>query len=228
MGPEAAHPREVVFELGELDLELSLGAVGVVGEDVEDHRGAVDHRDAERRLEVALLTRHELVVAGDEVRVLAADLILELSQLAPAQVAIGVRPLAPLGELAGSRYPRRPQQLLELGERILASAFRGDSDRERALAGAGVRHAGAARVPRRGASAVACPLHLLKCRSLRQRIGWASDVGAEQRAKPDCDATGWCIWFFGAEQRAKPDCDATGWCIWFFGAEQRAKPDCKA
>ena len=70
--PQAPHPREVVLELGELDLQLALGAVGVGGEDVEDDRRAVDHRHAERRLEVALLARRQLVVAGDEVRVGAA------------------------------------------------------------------------------------------------------------------------------------------------------------
>ena len=52
VGPEAAHPREVVLELRELDLELALGRVRVVGEDVEDHGRAVDHRHVERRLEV--------------------------------------------------------------------------------------------------------------------------------------------------------------------------------
>ena len=72
VGPQAPHPREVVLELGELDLELALGGVGVGGEDVEDDRGAVDDRDAERRLEGALLARRELVVAGDQVRVRAA------------------------------------------------------------------------------------------------------------------------------------------------------------
>ena len=36
--PQAAHPREVVLELRQLDLELALGAVGVGGEDVEDDR----------------------------------------------------------------------------------------------------------------------------------------------------------------------------------------------
>ena len=71
VGPQAPHPREVVLELGQLHLELALGAVGVVGEDVEDHRRPVDHRHAETLLEVALLPRNELVVAGDEVRVRA-------------------------------------------------------------------------------------------------------------------------------------------------------------
>ena len=36
--PHPAHPRQVVFELRELDLELALGAHGVLGEDVEDER----------------------------------------------------------------------------------------------------------------------------------------------------------------------------------------------
>ena len=72
MGPQPAHAREVVLELGELDLELALGRVGVVGEDVEDDRRAVDHRHAERLLEVALLARRQLVVAGDQVGVAGA------------------------------------------------------------------------------------------------------------------------------------------------------------
>src|SRR5207302_10860963 len=65
--PQPAHAGKVVLELGQLDLELALGRVGVVGEDVEDHRGAIDHGHAERLLEVALLTRAELVVARDDV-----------------------------------------------------------------------------------------------------------------------------------------------------------------
>src|SRR5262249_19212292 len=37
VAPQAAHPREVVLELGQLDLELARGAGRVGGEDVEDH-----------------------------------------------------------------------------------------------------------------------------------------------------------------------------------------------
>src|SRR3954451_22026653 len=36
-----AQPRQPVAQLGQLDLGLALLAVGVLGEDVEDHRGAV-------------------------------------------------------------------------------------------------------------------------------------------------------------------------------------------
>ncbi len=67
MRPQPAHAREVVFELGELHLELALGGVGMVGEDVEDDRRPVDDRHADLLLEVALLPGQQLVVAGHEV-----------------------------------------------------------------------------------------------------------------------------------------------------------------
>ena len=42
VGAAAAQARQAVAELGQLDLRLALLAVGVLGEDVEDHRGAVE------------------------------------------------------------------------------------------------------------------------------------------------------------------------------------------
>ena len=90
VGPQAPHAGEVVLQLRELDLELALGRVCVVGEDVEDDRGAVDHRDVERRLEVALLARNELVVAGDQVGAVTLDLRAQLGELAAPEVAVRV------------------------------------------------------------------------------------------------------------------------------------------
>ena len=49
--PHAPHPRQVVLELRELDLELPLGADGVLGEDVEDQLRPVDDTGRERVLE---------------------------------------------------------------------------------------------------------------------------------------------------------------------------------
>src|SRR6476661_3807564 len=60
--PHPPHPREVVLELRKLDLELSLGADGVLGEDVEDQLRAVDDPRLERVLERPLLGRAQLVV----------------------------------------------------------------------------------------------------------------------------------------------------------------------
>ena len=74
----APQPGQPVAELGQLDLGLALLAVGVLGEDVEDHRGAVDGGAAEELLEVALLGRAQLVVEHDGVGV---DRIGDLAQL---------------------------------------------------------------------------------------------------------------------------------------------------
>ncbi len=143
VGPEPPHAGHVVFELGQLDLELALGRVGVVGEDVEDDGGAVDHRHPQGRLEVALLARCQLVVAGDQVGVAGADLLLQLVEPAAAEVAVGVRFRALLGRLAGGRNAGGAQQLLQLGERLAGLTAVDDADRQGALAGARVRDAGA-------------------------------------------------------------------------------------
>ena len=132
--PQASHAREVVLELGELDLELALGRAGVVGEDVEDDRRAVDHRDAELLLEVALLSREQLVVDGDQVRVGVLGRLLQLRELPATEVAVRVRPLTALHHLAGDRHAGGAEELAKLREVELVG---GDSDGERALCGAG-------------------------------------------------------------------------------------------
>jgi hypothetical protein len=90
--------------------------VGVAGEDVEDHRGAVEHRQVERRLEVALLARGELVVGHHHVGVRLFEERLELLDLAGAQVEVGVRLVAHLHDLADHGHARRAQQLAQLLE----------------------------------------------------------------------------------------------------------------
>ena len=59
----AAEPGQQVRELRELDLGLALPAPGVLGEDVEDQRGAVDDLDLDDALERAQLAGRELAVA---------------------------------------------------------------------------------------------------------------------------------------------------------------------
>ncbi len=135
MRPQAPHPGQVVLELGELDLELAGGAVRVVGEDVEDDRGAIDHGNAERRLEVALLSRCELVVAGDEVGAAARDRGPQLLELAAAEVAVGIGlgPLLDHARLGGDAGGA--QELAELDEiGVLAGETAHDADRDGALA----------------------------------------------------------------------------------------------
>ena len=135
MGPQPAHPREVVLELGELDLELALRGVRVGGEDVQDHRGAVHDRGVERLLEVALLARRELVVGDDDVRVGRLDRALQFLDLAAAHVGVRVRRRAVLHRRADDVDPGGAQQLAQLGE-IVALGKGGDEERPlfRALA----------------------------------------------------------------------------------------------
>ncbi len=116
VGPQPAHAREVVFELGELDLELALGAVRMRGEDVEDHGRAVDDRHADGLLEVALLARRQLVVAGDQVRVGGLRGGLRLGDLAGPEVSVRVRRFAALDHLADDADAGGAQQLGQLGE----------------------------------------------------------------------------------------------------------------
>ena len=79
-------PRHRVFELRQLDLEVSLVRPGVRGENVEDHLGAIDHLDLELSLEVAGLGRTEVVVEDDDVRLLGLDQRFQLLDLARADV----------------------------------------------------------------------------------------------------------------------------------------------
>jgi hypothetical protein len=114
--PQAAHAGEVVLQLRQLDLELALGAVGVVGEDVEDDGRAVDDRQAQLPLQVALLTGRELVVDGDDVGVGGLRGNLDLLDLARPDVGVRMRPIAVLDGLPDDRDACRAQQLAQLGE----------------------------------------------------------------------------------------------------------------
>ena len=67
VGPQPGQARQLVLELGELDLEAALVGLRVLREDVEDQPAAVDDLDLEQLLEGALLGRRQLVV-GDEQR----------------------------------------------------------------------------------------------------------------------------------------------------------------
>ena len=71
-GAPAAQAGQPVAQQRQLDLRLALGAARVLGEDVEDHGGAVDGRAPEELLEVAMLGGRELVVEDHGVGVEAA------------------------------------------------------------------------------------------------------------------------------------------------------------
>ncbi len=119
MLPEAAHAGKVVLELSQLDLELPLGCDGVLGEDVEDQLRSVDHPRLESVFELALLYRRELVVDEQRFRAGAGEGLLQLDQLSLADVRARLRLGGALDELSDGLDPRRPRQLLQLGDLAL-------------------------------------------------------------------------------------------------------------
>src|SRR4029079_6590559 len=82
----SAKPRKHVLHLRELDLRLALLAAGVLGEDVENQRSAVDDLDLDDVLELAQLARCQLTVADDGVGAGRDDDVPQLARLAGADV----------------------------------------------------------------------------------------------------------------------------------------------
>ena len=114
--PQAPHARQVVLELRQLDLELALGADGVLGEDVEDQLRPVDHTRLQRVLERSLLHGRELVVDDQRLRARALERLLQLLELALADVGARVGPLAVLDELGHRLDAGGARELSQLGE----------------------------------------------------------------------------------------------------------------
>ena len=114
--PHAAHAREVVLELRQLDLELALGAVRMLGEDVEDQLGAIDDTRLQLVLELSLLRRAQLVV--DEQRLCAGGLVrlLELDELAFAHERPRIRPRSMLDRRSHGLHTGGPCELCDLVE----------------------------------------------------------------------------------------------------------------
>ena len=114
--PHAAHARQVVVELGELDLELALGGHRVLREDVEDQLRPVDHARVERVLEEALLRRVELVVDEQALGFELLELLLDLLELALADVGALRGTGAMLNRPTDGDHAGGARELLDLGE----------------------------------------------------------------------------------------------------------------
>ena len=163
--PHPAHPRQVVLELCELDLELALGADRVLGEDVEDQLRAVDDACLEGVLEQPLLCRLELVVDDQHVGRRRAERALQLVELAFADVRARVGTGSVLHDLVHRLDSGRPGQLAQLGELVRLTPGRQHGDRRaraRALRRAQDRAGGRHRwiMPPGGRTASVRPVHL--------------------------------------------------------------------
>jgi hypothetical protein len=86
----ADEARQAVLVLRQLDLELALARAGVLGEDIQDKRGAVDDLAVDGLFEVALLRGGELVVDDDQRRAQVVAFLGNLRGAAFAEIGDGV------------------------------------------------------------------------------------------------------------------------------------------
>ena len=121
-GEVATPPTESLLEvlqLGQLDLGLALGALGVGGEDVEDQRGPVDDLDLDLVLQVAQLSGSELAVADDRVGAGGDHDLPQLLHLAAADVGGRIGALAALDQTLEDLRARRLGEQLQLRHGVL-------------------------------------------------------------------------------------------------------------
>ena len=114
-----AQARQQVLHLGQLDLGLALLGAGVLGEDVQDQRGAVDDLHLDDLLEFAQLGRGQLSVADDRVGADRDDDVSQLLGLARSDVGGRVRAVATLDEPIEHQRPGGFGQPGQLGQRVL-------------------------------------------------------------------------------------------------------------
>ncbi len=116
MLPHPAHARQVVLQLGQLDLQLALGADGVLGEDVEDQLGAIDDAPVERVLERPLLNGRDLVVDDQDLGAGGGERALQLHQLALADKGARVGMGTVLHELGADYDTGGARQFAQFGQ----------------------------------------------------------------------------------------------------------------
>ena len=117
--PQPGQARELVLELGELDLEAALVGLGVQREDVEDQPAAVDDLDVEQALEAfcwAGDSSSSATRTSKPVSLLRAEQLLGLA-LADVPVRVDVAAVLPFG--AHDLRARGRREAGQLGQRFL-------------------------------------------------------------------------------------------------------------
>ena len=89
VGPHPGQTWQPVLQLSQLHLQAALVRLRPAGKDIEDEGRPVDDLDVEDLLQVALLVRVELFVEDDQVVVQLCPQVLDLLQLALAEIGSG-------------------------------------------------------------------------------------------------------------------------------------------
>ena len=125
-----------VLQLGQLDLGLAFLALRVLGEDVQDQRGPVDHLDLELVLQVAQLRGGQLAVGDHRVGAERRDQVAQVGHLAGTDEGRRVRLLPPLDHAVQHLGTGGLGEQLQLGQRVLrvlGAALGPDADQQHPL-----------------------------------------------------------------------------------------------
>ena len=112
-------PRQHVFKLRQLHLQLALAGARVAGKDVEDQLRPVEHAARQRGLKVAQLRGCKVVVEENQVGVGGCGDAGNLLHLAGTDERCGIGARAALQHLGGNLPARAQQQFAKFGERFL-------------------------------------------------------------------------------------------------------------
>jgi len=86
--------RQQIFKLRQFDLQLAFPGAGVLGKDIEDELGAVNHAGVEDTLDVALLRSGQIVIEENQVGGNRGRCSRNLFQLSFADQSCGIGPVA--------------------------------------------------------------------------------------------------------------------------------------
>jgi len=117
----SAQARKSIANLRQFDLRLTFKAVSVLTEDVQDDRGSINRRTAEKFFEVALLRRRQFVVEHHRVGIDCFTKFAQFLNLAAAEVGRWVRRMSTLnntGDAVGACGIYEQSQFVEMSFRI--------------------------------------------------------------------------------------------------------------
>ena len=124
VSPHPLQPRHRILELRQLHLKMGLVRSRVRRENIEDHLGPVHNFRLELLLEVAHLSRPQVVVERDDVGLVGIDHQLELVDLSRADVRRDINLMPLLQHLADDLQIGRLGQSSQLVQRIIGRSCR--------------------------------------------------------------------------------------------------------
>ena len=98
VGPHTRQAGQQILVLGQLDLRLGVGRTGALGKDVQDQSGTVYNAAVGLLFYVAHLGWAQFVVKDHIVDIVLLDILLDLFELALAEICAGERMVQPLGK----------------------------------------------------------------------------------------------------------------------------------